>query len=245
MIFIIFGRYFKNETKMKLFKTLAIALLIAITFPVSAIEPEYTPTTTWPYLYEKFQEGTVKTLRGETIRHGEFNLSLAQGKGHFISNGTLMELDVRSIVEVTIGDDLFVPVGGKLVKVIKKTENSVTALQITIDIDAMSQSEVGYGGKSALTNTQKVSANAIAGGSDSSEYRSISDISADDGEPLTLKKVRGFICNWIFVPASKYDIFKIQGIDKAAVKKFIKDNKIRLSDDDDLSKLADFINSTI
>ncbi len=228
---------------MNIFKTLIISLCMVVSFSAAAVETDYKPTTTWPYIYEKFQEGSVKDFRGDVMKHDQLNISVANGKAHFIENETLMELDTRSIVLVTIGEDDYVPVSGSLVKVIKKTGHSTIALQTTINIEAMNQSEVGYGGKSSLTNTQKVSANAVAGGTDSSEYRSLSEMRADEGKPLVLKKTRGLIYNMMFIPASKYDIFNISGLDKNAVKKFIKDNKIRLSDDDDLSRLADYIST--
>ncbi len=225
---------------MNFIRTIFAAALMAATFSASAIEIEYTPTTTWPYLYEHFQEGFVTTFRGETMHHKQLNISLAQRKAHFLQNDKLMELDTRTIAMVTIGEDEFIPVSGALVKIIKKTEHGTTALSITINVEAMTSTEVGYGGKSTVSSTQKVSPNVI-GAMNTSEHRSLTEMAKQEGKPLVLRKIRGIIYNRMFIPAAKYDILNIDGIDKNAVKKFMKDNKIRLSDDEDLSQLAEYI----
>ncbi len=226
---------------MKLFKSLAIALLITFTFQAFADEPDYKPTTTWPYLYREFQEGAVITLMGEKINHNELNMDLYQGKVHFKENGKLMELNTRAVSQVTIGNDVFIPIGGNLMKVIRQTAHSTIVLSTAVNIEAMNQSEAAYGGKSSLSSTKKVSARAVMNQNGVSGYSHVDG--KDEGTKLVLTETKGFIHNWMFVPASKYDILRIKGIDKKAVKKFMKDNKIRLSDDDDLSKLADYIST--
>ncbi len=226
---------------MNYWRAVAVVMCMMIGVQASAIEEKYTPTTAWPYLYEEFQEGVVTTFRGEVINHNQLNVDLMRGKAHFVQNDVLMELDLRAVAKVSIGEDEFIPVSGSLVQVIGRAEHGVTALSITVNLEAMNRSEVGYGGTSSLTNTQKVSANAIAGGTGSSEYRSLSEMAKQEGKPLVLKKVRGLVYNGAFIPASKYDIMNIVGIDKDAVKKFMKDKKIRLSDDENLLMLADYI----
>ncbi len=215
--------------------------MTAICLTSYAQDKEYAPTTNWPYLYEDFREGEVTTLQMGKIKHSQLNISLARGMAHFIQNGTLMELDLRAVVSVNIGDDLFVPASGSLVKVLKKTDHGTTAVSTTVNHEAMSRSEVGYGGTSSLTNTQKVSANAISGALDISAYKSISDITQKDGKKLILKNVKGIVYQGAFIPAARYDILNIKGIDKKAVRKFLKDNKIRFTDEDDLSLLAEYI----
>ncbi len=226
---------------LNLFRSMAVAVGMVMAVAAYAIEIDYVPTTAWPYVYQEFREGKVTTSLGEELKHDKLNISLADGKAHFVQNDVLMELDLRVVATVYVGEDEYVPVSGRLVKVVGRTEHGITALSVTINVAAMNSSEVGYGGTSLLTSTQKVSANAIASGSDYSSYRSISEIAQDEGEPLKLKTVRGIVHNRTFIPASRYDILNIVGIDKEAVKKYMKDNKIRLSEDEDLARLAEYI----
>jgi hypothetical protein len=51
----------------------------------------------------------------------------------------------------------------------------------------------------------------------------------------------GIYYKGMFVPATRYDVLNIFGIDKDAVKDFIKTEKIRFKDVEDLGKLLEFL----
>ncbi len=225
---------------MNILKTMSIAILMAISFSASAAAGNYTPTTSWPYIYEDFQEGCVINTRGSEIYHQHLNISLIRGKAHYLQDGELMELDMSTVRTVTIGNDKYIPIYGSLVKVIKETEHGTTALSIIIDTEAMKKQDMGYGGGSATSNSWAVSTRSIDGAV-AADPKSINEISKSGGDPLILKKRKGIIYNGMFIAAAKPAIMNISGKYRDDVKKFMKDNKIKLSDDEDLSKLAEFI----
>ncbi len=225
---------------MKPLKTLSAILIMAISLSASAKGKDYTPTTTWPYIYEYFQKGCVINFRGNEVHHEQLNISLVKGKVHYIQEGRIMEVEAGTIARITIGDDKYITVSGNLVKIIKETEHGITAVSTVIDADATNSQGMGYGGGSPVSSAWRVSANSLDG-MVAANPQTISDISKNGGTPLTLKNRRGIVYNRMFIPASKPSILNIAGIDKDAVKKFMKDNKIKLTDDEDLSKLAEFI----
>lgn len=64
------------------------------------------------YLYDSFQQGTVKFKVGNT-RNALFNYELASGKIHFNNNNTILELgNPESVEQITIGKDTFVHIQG-------------------------------------------------------------------------------------------------------------------------------------
>ncbi len=224
---------------MKLIRTLATAVIMAISVSATAVGKDFTPTTTWPYIYENFQEGCVTNLRGSEIKHEQLNISLVQGKAHYIQNGKLMEVDTRTVSVITIGEDTYVPASGRLVRILTKTEHGTIAVSVTIDTEAMNRSEAGYGG-STVASVREITPRTLSGMA-STEARNISELSKTGGDPLELKKTRGIVYRGMFITASKPAVLNIGGIDKDAVKKFMKDNKIRMSEDEDLLRLAEFI----
>ena len=56
-----------------------------------------------------------------------------------------------------------------------------------------------------------------------------------------LQEVKGIYYKGSFVPAARVDVLRIQGIDKEAVKQYIKKEKIKFGSIDDLAALADYL----
>ncbi len=225
---------------MNFLKTLTAAVFMAIS--ISAAAKDYTPTTNWPYIYENFQKGCVTNLRGIEVHHEQLNISLIKGEAHYLQDDQVMKVDMLTISSVTIGNDKYIPVSGKLVKILRETEHGITAVAFTIDIDEMERIKggTGYGGGSPISTSWGISTRSLEG-TVSTAPQKVSEISKKGGEDLILKKRRGIIRNGMLINATKQAILGIHGLDKDAVKKFMKDNKIKLTDDEDLSKLAEFI----
>lgn len=207
-------------------------------------EEKYVPLTTWPYVYEDFLPGRIKTYQGGDIAYDKLNVNLVNGRAHFVKDGKIMEADMKTIALMTIGEDSYVCASGKMVKVVKNTLHSAVVLSTTVDTEAMSKADIGYG-KSSTASTQGVSLTAISGDMDYSVNRSLDDLSSKrkTGEKLVLKNVTGIYYRGSFVPATKIDILNIPGIDKEAVKDFIKREKIKFKNADDLGRLVDFMYS--
>lgn len=221
---------------------LLLLSVLSLLSSVAAGAVEYEPTTTWPYVYEDFREGRIVTHRGNTLNYDKLNVNIANGRVHYVENGIIMQADLNTIALLVIGDDSYMCVEGRMMKIVKNTASSAVLLKTVIDADAMSSSDIGYG-KSSIASTSGLSLSALNSGMDYSVNRSLDDLTAErsHGEPLVLREVRGVYYKGAFVPATRSDVLKIPGIDKDAVKRFLKENKIKFNNIDDLAVLADYL----
>ncbi len=229
---------------MTILRYLLSAIMLTVSVAVTAQKKDYQPLTSWPYLYEDFQQGCITTFQGAEVWYDKLNLNLLNGRAHFVKDGTILEAESSKVASLAIGDEVYVSVSGSLAKVLKKTEHSYVVCSVKIDADAMNKSDIGYG-KSSLASTQNVSLNAITNNMEVAVNKSLETITKekDSGDPLILKKVNGIIFKGLFIPALRSEVLNINGIDKEAVKKFIKDRKIKFNQTDDLAVLVEYLYS--
>lgn len=204
----------------------------------------FEPTTTWPYLYEEFRSGRITTYQSTSIEYDKLNVNLINGRVHYVKDGLIMELASSAIALMSIGEDSFFNIGGRMNRVLLKTEHSAVIESVSVDEEAMNKADIGYG-KSSLAATQNVSVTALSSMVDFSLNRSLDEVSRgrDSGKQLELKRIPGIVFRGCFVPASRSDVMAIQGIDKDKVKSFIKTEKIKFRDTCDLGRLVEFLYS--
>ncbi|MCD8312914.1 MAG: hypothetical protein LUC24_01975, partial [Bacteroidales bacterium] len=149
-----------------------------------------------------------------------------------------------SIALLTIGEDSYVAASGKMVKVLKNTLKGAVVLSSTVDYDTLNKADIGYG-SSATASTQNVSIAALSSEMDFSINKSLETVSTDkdSGTPLPIANVTGIYYKGMFYPATRTDVMSIPGIDKDALKDYIKKEKIKFNDVDSLGKLVDYIYS--
>ena len=232
-------------------RTITIILaLCAICITGFSQNKKYKPLTSWPFVYEDFQPGRITTYQGAAIDYDQLNISLINGKPLFIKDGKIMEPDSKTIALLVIGEDSYISANGVLLKVLKNTLKSAVVQMEIVDAEAMNKANIGYG-KSSLASTQNVSASALsfefevvnAGVIDGFNNKGLDTMKQDkeSGETLVTKRSIGIYYKGMFVPATRYDVLNIFGIDKEAVKDFIKAEKIKFNKVDDLAKLVDFL----
>lgn len=232
-------------------RTITIILaLCAICITGFSQNKKYKPLTSWPFVYEDFQPGRITTYQGAAIEYDQLNISLINGKPLFIKDGKIMEPDSKTIALLVIGEDSYISSNGMLLKVLKNTLKSAVVQMEIVDAEAMNKANIGYG-KSSLASTQNVSASALAlesdvmnsGVIDGFNNKGIDTMKQDknSGETLVTSRSIGIYYKGMFVPATRYDVLNIFGIDKDAVKDFIKTEKIKFNKVDDLAKLVDFL----
>lgn len=204
----------------------------------------YEPLTSWPYEYENFIPGRITTYQGGSIEYDSMNINLINNRPHFIKDGVIMEADVNTIALLVIGQDSYVCVGGKMMKVLRNATKGAVVLQRGIDAEAMSRANIGYG-TSAMASTQNLSVSAISSDMEFSVNRSIEEVrqGKDSGDRLAVRNVTGLYYKGLFVPASRSDILAIPGIDRDKVKEFLKKEKIKFKNTDDLVRLLNFLYS--
>lgn len=227
---------------MKTIRKIVLISALACIVLSSAAQGRYNPLTTWPYMYEEFRSGKIITWKGDTAEYDSLNVNLISGRVHYVQDGTIMESDLNTVARLCIGEDIYVLAGGRMMQVLRGTEHGAVVLSVTVDTETMNRSSIGYG-TSAIASTRNVSVSAISGEMEYSFNRNLDTARRDrySGDRLALKQVKGILYKGTFVPATRTDFLKIPGIDKEAVKRFIKTEKIRLSDIDDLARLAEFL----
>ena len=223
-------------------KNSLLSLIFALLFGLSL--SAFEPLTTWPYIYENFIPGRIKTYQGTDIEYDKLNINVISGKAHYVDNGVIMEADANSIALLVMGGDSYVCIGGRMVKVLRNASHGAVALSRSVDVDTMNKADIGYG-KSSLASTQNVSVSALSTEMDFSINKSLDEVdrSKESGDRLAMKDVVGICYKGQFIPASLTDILGIPGIDKDKVKQFLKNEKIKFKNIDDLAKLLDFLYS--
>ncbi len=230
-------------------RTWLVFALLGLCCPVLCFG-QYKPTTTWPYLYEEFQPGKVVTFQGAQLEYDKLNVYLGDGSVHYVDDGTIMRADVGSVLTLTVGEDVYFYCGGRMNKLLRRTASgAAVVLRITVDEDAMSKSNIGYGTSSVASTsglaTYALGADTTISGMAIPVSKSMDDVLSgrSEGENLILKEVLGLAIRGSFVPATRNDVFNIPGVDKKALKDFIKTEKIRFSKVDDLEKLVEYLNT--
>ena len=115
-----------------------------------------TPTTTHPYLYDRFVEGTVVLDNGQR-ENRKMNIHLRRDALHYLDAGVVKEAFLLDVVAVEIGNDVFLPVDGQMMKLMAKNDECCVVAQITGDFDAARETTGAYGITSSTSATMKVS----------------------------------------------------------------------------------------
>lgn len=219
------------------------AVMSCASFGADALNAQsFKPVSTWPYMYQDFQQGWITTFQGSKIKYGKLNVSVLNGRAHYIDKGVFMEANISSVSLLTIGDDSYVLTSGGLVQVLRNTEHTAVVLSTRLDKDAMNKVSIGYG-KSSIASTQNVTLDSITNDMDYSVNKTMESAvgNKNDGEVLPLSIVKGILYKGMFVPATKADVLAIPGIDKSKVKEYFKSNKVKFSDVESLAALAEFL----
>lgn len=220
-------------------RIIAIGLLVISCVSMSA--QKYMPTVNWPYLYPDFHQGEVVMVGGSTSK-ARFNIHLGQGKLHFVNDdGIIGETSVVSAVFLRIGEDEFINLGGKLMKVLARSEKGSVVEETLADYSAVVRQDGAYGAPNA---------NAAQGHSYDENYGNyaylITNVYVDllsqkeYGDPLPVTVNRFFVINGVSMPAAKKSITSMPGVDKKEFAEFLKVEKIDWKDPQDMLKVIDY-----
>ncbi len=217
-------------------------LSICLVLAAHAQDKAFAPLTTWPYVYEDFSQGWITTTKGDKINYDKINVNLANGRVHYIQGDVIMEASISAIALLTIGEDSYVCASGAMVSVLKHTLSGAVVKKTEVDYDKLSRANIGYG-TSAIASTQGLSIAALSASMDYSINKSMETVSTEkySGEKLPLVSTLGIWYRGIFYPNTRADILGIPGVDKDAVKSYLKAEGIKLNNVDDLGKLVDYL----
>lgn len=207
---------------------------------------QYVPTTSWPYVYDEFQDGSL-IWNGGKEKGGKYNINLADKKLHFIEGAYIKAADMVDVLTVRIGQDVYQNAAGEMLKVLSKSEKSLVLEAREIDYAALNETGGAYGSSSTTIGTTALSSLEGIGGTNSSANINHMELkmNKESGKALSLISKKYLFVKGQKIKAAKKDVMDVPGLDKEAVKAFLKENKIKWNKVSDLQKLGDFLAETL
>lgn len=218
-----------------------ILILLAATLFAANVMAQEEPTVNWPYLYPDFIEGESTLLGGKTAT-AKYNIHLGLGALHFVNDGVIAECSVANIVNIKLGDEVLLNVGGKMMQVLAKAEGGYVVRETLADYSAVVRDDGAYGG--SLSNAAK-------GFSYDENYGNygylVTNVYADllsikdqsEVLPVTVKTYLYIDGNLIV--ANKKSVSSLPGVDKKVFAEYLKSNKVDWKDPSHLVGIIDFI----
>lgn len=207
----------------------------------------FEPRDSWPYLYENFQNGAVRTSKGDLVTESAYNVCIADNSLHYIADGRIMHANMSSVYTARVNKDFFVNVGGKLYRVLAESDSGAILEGIEIDVDELSKVNVGYGVSVASGSQFSLNALAVDAGSAYVLKNPFGDVEANkfSGSILPTKKTTYLFTHNRLIRANKKDISTVEGVDKEEAASFIKQEKIKWKNNDSLIKLLEFVDKQL
>ena len=223
---------------MKKFLFMCAGTLVA----VAAFAQE--PTTNWPYLYPEFKEGELNVC--SKTEKALFNIHLDLGALHYVEDGRIKEANILNATTLVIGNDVFRNVAGKMLKVLARAQGGYIVEETRATYSAVVRNDGAYGTtalNSTTTKTFLYNENAI------NQYNGYlmtdvyKDLLAmrDDAEKLPVRKNLYIVIGMDQIPADKKSVASLSGLDRKALKAFLKSEKIDWNEIGDLVKVIDYI----
>ena len=218
--------------------------IIAILMAVAASAQKDSPTTSWPYLYPDFMEGELEVRT--KITKALVNIHLNLGALHYVENGKIKESSTIGITKLVIGEDVFRNVGGKMMKILAETEGGYVVEETRANYTAVVKKDGAYGTTALNSTTTKsflYNENVLNGYNGYLMTDIYADLHAmkDQSETLPVLKNRYLVIGLDQIKADRQNVLDIAGLDKKAFKSFLKADKIKWDNPQDLAKVIDFI----
>lgn len=216
-----------------------LVVYLVATFQLFA--QSFTPTTTWPYLYEDFLDGTVFLSEGQGEKLMKLNVHLQHSTLHYVEGDKVMQLNPRNVESIRIGNDRFVYMDGGLVRLVKAKEGLSLVKLVKADMAALSKNSSGaYGMSTDVSAVDQLSSIQLGGISNLSHTQM--KLERNDGKDLPVEEDYYFV--WgdnKVVKATRKEVEKSLDDDgKAKLKAFVKQNKIKWKNEESLSQLLEF-----
>lgn len=215
--------------------------LLLVFLPLGAMAQKYEPNTKWPYLYEEFQKGTI-FFEGNQKSEAQLNIHLLGNVLHYIKpDGKIYQSDERKIVRVEIGDDAYLFFNRQLSEILAHEGTNLLLKFTKADFDAMESGGGGAYGASLNSSSSRDLSSLDLGGLNNPELGKMLQ-EKRDGRTIPLVNQYFFVINDTRVDANKKEVEKFVGAARAGeLKKFLKENKIKWKNADDLALLLKFL----
>ena len=211
--------------------------------PLQISAQKFEPNTNWPYLYENFTSGVIY-FDGNTKSEAELNIHLWGNVLHYVGqDGKIFQSKDKNVIRVEIGDDAYIFMNQKLVKIMAIEGTNLLVKQTSGDFDALRSSGGGaYGSSTNSSATRDLSSLDVdLRGMDQPELGLMLQ-EKKDGRAIPLVESYYFIINDQTIEATKKGVEKYVGdANKDALKQFLKDNKTKWKNDESLGQLMKFL----
>ena len=210
-----------------------------------AVAQNVSPTVNWPYMYPDFVEGEMEKMGGQ-IEKGRYNIHLNVGALHYLNDGTIKEHPTVGVKSMTIGDDVYRNVGGKMLKVLAQTEGGFVVMETLANFTGIISRDGAYGG--AVANRDKTFSHQENNGSFNGylvtdNYKDLIAIK-DDSDKVPVTRKIFIVIGHQMIFANKSTVIDMTGVDKKAFSAFLKSNDIKWKDPEDLVKIIDYITAS-
>ena len=198
------------------------------------------PTTTWPYLYPEFKEGTA-FLKDESQVIQKYNTHIRHDKLHYIDKqGIVREAILGDVLMVEIDGDAYYNVKGEMMKIAAKTEKGFVVAEILGDFAALLETGGAYGTSSTTSATQKLS--SIDTDSQINQSYMLLQQGKREGAMVDLVTKWYLVGPSFKIPATKKDVESIVPEDrKADWKAWQKANKVKWNKPESLAGVVEFL----
>lgn len=224
-------------------RTKCLLMALFAIAPLIATAQKYEPNTNWPYLYENFTPGTIY-FDGSTKSEADLNIHLWGDAIHYVGkDGKIFQSKDKNVIRVEIGDDAYVYMNHKLVKILKIEGSNLLVKRTSGDFDALRSSGGGaYGSNTNSSSTKELSSLDVdLRGMDQPELGLMLQ-EKSDGRAIPLVDSYYFIIGDQQVEATKKGVEKYVGDNKKdALKQFLKDNKTKWKNEESLGLLLFFL----
>ena len=151
---------------------------------------------------------------------------------------------MTTIFAAKIGEDVYYNAQGRMMKVLSETKEGSVLKAVLLNVDKMSQSDIGYGIKSSTASTQNfLLMNEMTNTLINTEYNAALD-KRTTGQPIpVVERTYVYSCGYL-IQASRDGLLEA-GIDRKAVSEYLKTNKIRTKDLSSLESLLSFVYSQL
>ena len=197
------------------------------------------PTTTYPYLYDTFTNGTVVMDDGSKEAR-QMNVHLREGRLHYIDNGIIKEAYLTDVAAIEIGNDVFLPVFTSVMKVVAKNDNGCVVMQQLGDFEGAIDGTGAYGVSASASATMKLTSIQTDSQINQNYMNILNEKS--NGMDLDIETELYIVTPKYKVKAVRKDIEEVLPAEKAsALKSYIKEHKVKWKDPQGLLPMVDFL----
>lgn len=197
------------------------------------------PTTTYPYLYDTFTNGTV-VMDGGNKEARQMNVHLREGRLHYIDNGVIKEAFLKDVAAVEIGNDVFLPVFTSVMKVVAKNDNGCVVMEQLGDFEGAISGSGAYGVSASSSATMKLTSVQT----ESQVNQNYMNILNEKSEGMDLEIISTYyiVTPEYKVKATKKDIEESLTTEKAEqLKTYLKEHKVKWKNPQTLLSIVDFL----